>query len=267
MKERGIQGMYKQDNRSGEATQDEHLEDKLDPSFIKRVLIERTEQQREKQQAPSSPCLETHQPGLQEFIPQVDGVAIRVLGGQGAVLLVARRGGQSSGQFVLARLDPGTYDVVFVANGHATAVITGVPVASTTSTTPVSTQTQPIILPSSSSPDPTVSGTITLNPANADVVAFATAKQTLNPGPTVTVRSHSVDQDLNNFGAYSLALPTAAPLLGAYATPLPIVLSASAQGSVAAHYTIEASADGYQTQSSSVDLSNLMNPYNFTLAP
>jgi hypothetical protein len=173
----------------------------------------------------------------------------------------------SSGQFVLARLNPGTYDVVFVANGHATAVITGVPVASTTSTTPVSTQTQPIILPSSSSPDPTVSGTITLNPANADVVAFATAKQTLNPGPTVTVRSHSVDQDLNNFGAYSLALPTAAPLLGAYATPLPIVLSASAQGSVAAHYTIEASADGYQTQSSSVDLSNLMNPYNFTLAP
>lgn len=174
----------------------------------------------------------------------------------------------SSGQFVLARLDPGTYDVVFVANGHATAVITGVPVTSTTSTTPVSTQTQPIMLPPSSSPDPTVSGTITLNPANADVVAFATAKQALSPGPTVTVRSRPVDQDLNNYGSYSLALPTAAPLLGAYATPLPIALSASAQGSVAAHYKVEASADGYQTQSSPVlDLSGGNQTFNATLTP
>jgi hypothetical protein len=171
-----------------------------------------------------------------------------------------------SGQFVLARLDPGSYDVVFVANGHATAVITGVPVTSTTSTTPVSTQTQPITLPSSGTND--VSGTITLNPANPDVVAFATAKQTLSPGPTVTVRSHSVDQDLNNYGFYSLALPTAAPLLGAYATPLPIALSASAQGSVAAHYAVEASADGYQTQSSPVlDLSGGDQTYDATLTP
>ncbi|MGA8051483.1 MAG: DUF4382 domain-containing protein, partial [Burkholderiales bacterium] len=165
-------------------------------------------------------------------------------------------------RFVLARLDPGDYDVVFTANGYATAVIAGVPVVSTTSTTPVSTQTQPIVLPPSGTS--TVSGTVTLSPLNADVVAFVTAKQTLSPGPTVTVKSKSVDQ-LD--GSYTLTLPTAAPLLGHYATPLPIALSDSSQtGGI---YTVEASADGYTPQSSDppLDISASNQTYSVQLTP
>jgi len=170
-----------------------------------------------------------------------------------------------SGQFVLARLDPnlnsGLYDVVITADDHTTAVITGVPVVSTTSTTPVSTQAQPIVLQASGTN--TINGTVTLNPTNADVVAFVTAKQTLNPGPTVTVKSKSVDP-LD--GSYTLTLPTAAPLLGHYATPLPITLSQS--GQTGGIYTVYASADTYTTQSSGpLDISASNQTYSVMLAP
>jgi hypothetical protein len=167
-----------------------------------------------------------------------------------------------TGQFILARLDPGPYNVIVTANGYATAVITGVEVPSTTSTVPVSTQAQPITLPTAVTR--TISGIVSLNPTNADVVAFVAAKQTLIGGPTVTVMSRPVSQ-LD--GSYMLTLPTHAPLLGQYATPLPIALSASAQTSVAGQYAVEASATGYTTQSVDVSISASDAVQDFTLTP
>ncbi|HLE17277.1 MAG TPA: DUF4382 domain-containing protein, partial [Syntrophales bacterium] len=52
-----------------------------------------------------------------------------------------------TGEFFLSRLAPGNYDVVITANGRATAVISGVPIASTASTTIVSTGSAPFMLP------------------------------------------------------------------------------------------------------------------------
>jgi len=66
-------------------------------------------------------------------------------------------------------------------------------------------------------------------------------------------------------GAYTLTLPIEAPLLGQYATPLPITFVA--QSGVAGHYTMEASATGYQTQSASVNISTTAATQNFTLVP
>jgi hypothetical protein len=169
----------------------------------------------------------------------------------------------STGEFRLARLEPGTYDVVIAADGRATAVITGVPVAAAPSITSVSTVAQPITLPASSTAN--VSGTVTLNPANSTVVPFVAAKQSLSPAPAVTVALRPVS--LLDF-SYTMPLPTAAPLLGSYTTSLPIAFSAAAQGSVAGKYSVSASAEGYQTQNSALlDLSTGGKTFNATLTP
>src|SRR4051812_35582574 len=56
---------------------------------------------------------------------------------------------EPDGSFFLARLAPGDYDVVVSADGHATAVITGVPVSSSTSVVTLSTAASPVALPPS----------------------------------------------------------------------------------------------------------------------
>jgi hypothetical protein len=184
---------------------------------------------------------------------------VRVSAQQNGAILRSTAPMPSSGQFVLGNLALGNYDVVIAADGHATVVIAGVPVTDATSTVPVSTQSEPINPPISAAGTATISGTVTLNPANADVAAYVTAKQTLDPGPTVTVKSQPAD------GSYSLALPKAAPLLGTYATPLPIALTDAAQGSVASQYKVEAAAEGYATQSADADISMANVTQNFVL--
>jgi hypothetical protein len=172
----------------------------------------------------------------------------------------------STGRFFLARLAPGTYDVVVSAKGHATAVITGVPVVDTISVVTLSTSTAPIVLPTSAV-SRSISGTVLLNPVNPDEVIFVSAKQDvlpatiLVPATTVTVRTQSADLTT---GAYSLLLPAGAPLLGQFGA-LPITLDA--QTNPAGKYVIEASATGYATQTSfeeNVSTSDQPN-VNFTL--
>ena len=168
---------------------------------------------------------------------------------------------KTTGEFFLSRLAPGNYDVVITADGHATEVITAVPVASSTSVVNVSDSGAPITLPMSGTH--TVSGTATLNPPSTTEVAYVAAKQTFGTSPTVTVKFVAAD---DSTGAYSLTLPIEAPLLGPYATPS---ITFTAQSGVAAQYTMEASATGYQTQSSANKDISLADPtlVNFTLAP
>jgi hypothetical protein len=165
-----------------------------------------------------------------------------------------------TGEFFLARLDPGNYDVVFTADGRATAVITTVPVASTTSIVNLSNNVTPITLPVSATR--TISGTATLNPASSTEVAYVAAKQTFGTAPVVTVKFVAAD-DLT--GAYSLTLPTGEPQRGLYSTTLPITLVT--QVGMAGKYTAEASATDYQTQSFSKDISVADATQNFVLVP
>jgi len=172
-----------------------------------------------------------------------------------------------TGEFFLARVAPGNYDVVITADNHATAVIAAVPVASTTSTTVVSSSGSAnwITLPVSATNN-TVSGTATLNPPSATEVAYVTAKQAFGAAPIVTVKSVTADDSVPTLGDYSLILPVDAPWLGHYATPLPIAFTA--QSGVAAHYTMVASATGYQTSPPSpVNISAGNVAQDFTLAP
>ncbi len=166
-----------------------------------------------------------------------------------------------TGEFFLARLVPGSYDVVITADGRATAVIVNVPISSPTGTVIVSTSAAPISLPTATTR--TISGVITLNPPDATTVAYVSTKQTFTAGPTITVKSQGADL---LSGDYSLTLPAGAPLLGQYgAGTLPIAFIA--QSTATGIYAVEAAATGYVTQSVSRDISSSNGTADFILTP
>ena len=181
-----------------------------------------------------------------------------------------------TGKFFLAHLDPANdYDVVITADNHATAVIATVPVEPAPIITIISTSAAPFSLANSSSQ--AITGTVTLDPPDDDGTVVVAAKQTLNPGPTVTVKSAvatvlDAALPIGDYG-YNMTLPTAAPWLGQYSTSLPIALSATVpdQSAVAKIYTVQGSAQVgttvYATQvppASAVDITTTPTQ-NFTL--
>lgn len=169
---------------------------------------------------------------------------------------------KTTGEFYLARLPAGSYDVVLTANGRSTAVIAGVLVETATSEVPVSTEGQWITMPTS--PMRSVSGTAELSPVSTTEVAYVAAKQTFGSAPTVTVKSVAADEV--NGGAYSLSLPIGNPLLGQFGTgSLPIGLTI--QSDMAGLYSVAASATGYTTPASvNINISAANATQNFVLA-
>ncbi|MDH4328882.1 MAG: DUF4382 domain-containing protein [Nitrospira sp.] len=187
------------------------------------------------------------------------------------------------GKFFLARLPgqpgstdyPANYDVVITANGHATAVIAAVPVQAAPQITPIST-----IIGLNGSSSRSISGTATLNPATDEASVFVAARQTLNSGPPVTVKS-VVGTVLDNAApsgdySYNLTLPIASPALYQYnATTHVIAPDLGSQASVAGQYTVRGSAQTettvYTVQTPptlSVNIAILDQPnQNFVLAP
>jgi hypothetical protein len=168
-----------------------------------------------------------------------------------------------SGEFLLARLPTGFYNVVVTATGRTSAVIAAVPVATPTSIVNVSNIASPIMLPVSTTR--VLSGTAVLNPTSATAVAFVAAQQTFGLAPTVTIREVAADDLSVPPGAYSLVLPVAAPLFGQFSSTLPIALSA--QAGLAGKYSALASADGYTSQTATADISAANATKNFTLIP
>jgi hypothetical protein len=163
----------------------------------------------------------------------------------------------ATGAFKLAFLDPATapsVDVVFAAPGFTSAVVSAVPIALQGSTR-ISTAAAPITLPASATH--VASGTVLPAAASASVRAV----QSVGAVPKVEIASTNADAT----GAYSLTLPTAAPLLAPYATTLPLVFAPDP--SAAAMYAVEAAADGFVTQSSTVDLTTADVVVDFTLLP
>jgi hypothetical protein len=202
------------------------------------------------------------------------------------------------GKFFLARLPgspqpgdyPAYYDVVITARNSptntccATAVITGVPVPSSTSITTISTSGTPFaLLPSGFQG---IAGTVSLiipppplpQPSvddREDGTVVVAAKQSLSSGLPVTVRSQvaTLKDDTATVGdyKYELVLPIAAPSSASYGA-LPITPNSSGQtGGV---YTVygrgETPTTVYATQDplpSSVNISGASATRDFTLAP
>ncbi len=167
------------------------------------------------------------------------GRGVQVSAQQDGSIVSATTPNPATGEFFLSRLAPGNYDVVITADNSAASVVAAVPVASSTSTTVLSTLMSPILL----APGNTgaIGGTVTMAPAGSEPV-FVAAKQRFAAGPTVTIKYAGADLAS---GAYTIArLPVSAPQLAVYSAVLPLVFSA---GSAAppARYRIEASASGY----------------------
>ncbi|MES2041954.1 MAG: DUF4382 domain-containing protein [Pseudomonadota bacterium] len=174
----------------------------------------------------------------------------------------------ATGEFYLARLAPGIYDVVITADGRVASIITGVPVASTSSTVVVSSVSAPINLLPNVEPQASISGTASLSPASATEVAYVAAKQSFIPGPTVTIKYQGADI---LSGAYTLSnLPTSAPQLGTYSAILPIIFTTPVVTVPdVGKYRVEAAATGYTSKVIlSVDVSAAnQSGVNFALTP
>jgi hypothetical protein len=160
---------------------------------------------------------------------------------------------------------------VISADSHATAVISGVPVASDTSITTLSTSGTPFTLASSATQN--INGTVTLNPADDDGAVIVAAKQTVVPGPAVTVKSQVATVITGNPPgdySYAITLPIGAPSLAAFGA-LPITPSASSQS--AKMYTVQGSAKTdttvYTTQTPAPSVADItaVPTKNFTLTP
>ena len=178
----------------------------------------------------------------------------------------------TTGEFFLARLAPGDYDVVITADGRATAVISGVPVPTSSSTTAVSTNTSPLpVTPPTLgiSTTRTISGMVTLTPPTDDEPVSVVAKQVLVNGPTVTVKTLAATPVAGNPTGdfqYNLVLPVDRPSLGSYSTPPPITF-AQQPVAVGGMYKVQASATGYQAQSFNQDISTVDQTQDFPLVP
>ncbi len=195
--------------------------------------------------------------GIDGFVdPSLLGSNVMVSAQVNGTIVRSSAPNAQTGEFFLARLTPGSYDVVITADGRATTVIAGVTISDPNSTAMVSTSVMPITMPTSTAR--TISGSITLNPPDAEVVAYVSSKQIFTGGPTITVQSQATD------GGYSFLLPIGAPRLGQYGTgTLPIVFID--QPAIAGIYAVEASATGYLTQSVKIDIFSQDATQNFTL--
>ncbi len=156
------------------------------------------------------------------------------------------------GKFVLYPVPAGSYELVMRAPGHATAVITGVPVITTAYTTLNSALT-PIVLPLLALPPRPVGGTVT--PATGEVRAV---QHLAGSGPSFEVAWSAVDEAT---GSYTLALPVDAPQQAAYVSgALPWVFLPDA--AAAGRYTLEARSGG-ALQKRDIDTTAPVSPIDF----
>ncbi|KFI07406.1 DUF4382 domain-containing protein [Massilia sp. BSC265] len=189
------------------------------------------------------------------------GRSVQVSAQQNGQVVSATTPNPTTGEFVLSRLAPGNYDVVITANDSAASVVASVPVASTSSTTVLSTSSAPILLAPGNTGS--IGGTVTMSPASTEA-AYVSAKQSFAAGPTVTIKYQGADLAT---GAYTIAnLPVAAPQFAMYSTTLPLAFSAST-AAASGKYRVEAAAAGYVTKSvDNVDIGSAnQSSVNFAL--
>jgi hypothetical protein len=192
------------------------------------------------------------------------GSHVAVSAQQNGVIVASTAPNPTTGEFALARLPAGNYDVVVTGDGYAASVVGAVPVTAS-AMTQLSTAAAPITPALSLARS--ISGSVTQTPASATEPAQVAALQAISGGPTVTLKYTMTPV---GGGAFTLAnLPVAAPRYVAYSTALPLVFGTPVTVPAAGQYRVDASAAGYATKSvplvnvGSADQANV----NFTLAP
>lgn len=154
----------------------------------------------------------------------------------------------ATGRFELYPVLPGTYDLVITASGRVNAVMTGVPVAETTSTVIGSDAAR--LNTSISASTATASGVVSVGGDPADTEASVRAMQTLTGGPTIEVGYSAADPTT---GVYSMTLPGGPPARLAYAAGA-TSFAFVGDGTTAGVYRLEASAPGSAMQTFDITL-------------
>ncbi|MGZ5194090.1 MAG: DUF4382 domain-containing protein [Ramlibacter sp.] len=187
--------------------------------------------------------------GLQGFVSTTLATASTTVSAQLNGATVRSTAPDSTGKFTIPYLAPGTYTLVVTSDGHATGVVTSVPVGTTT--TVINGTATAILTPVSAMAD--VTGAVTAVSGSSTVAvtdASARALQALTGGPTIEVAKQPVDSTL---GTYRFHLPVAAPVKAPYATT---GLTFAADMAVAGKYTIEIQAPSRTTQTKPADISS-----------
>lgn len=164
----------------------------------------------------------------------------------------------ATGKFVLSPVPAGDYTLVVTAPGHATAVVSGVPVT-TTSRTQVNTPDAPIEPPVAEMA--TADGSVTVDPLPDDGIdATVRALQLLSGGPTIELEAQRVDADT---GEFAFSLPLAAPVRAAFAPALDFM----ADDAAAAAYRLEASVPEAAAQTADIALTDAGVTTVFSFGP
>jgi hypothetical protein len=187
--------------------------------------------------------------GLQGFVSTTLATASTTVSAQLNGATVRSTAPDSTGKFTIPYLAPGTYTLVVTSDGHATGVVTSVPVG--TATTVINGTATAIVTPASAMADVTGAVTAVAGTSTTAVTdASARALQALTGGPTIEVAKQSVDATA---GSYRFHLPVAAPVKAPYATT---GITFAADTPVAGKYTIEIQAPGRTTQTKPADISS-----------
>ena len=204
-------------------------------------------------------------PRLSDAGQRVTGYVVPALG-SGATTVSLQLNGvpvratppDATGRFSLYPVPPGTYDLVIAADGRATAVLTGVPVTAS-AVTAINAETARIDPPASAT-SRVAAGTAAIAGSSTVPDAVVHAQQTVS-GTTVEVKAQPVDATT---GAFSLTLPTAAPVKAAYAAGAASAPTFTADAAAAGRYTLRATATDRTAQSASVDLTSANSSTTFT---
>ncbi|NPC54791.1 DUF4382 domain-containing protein [Caenimonas sp. S4] len=203
--------------------------------------------------------------GIQGFVTTTLSLSSTTIAAQQDGVTIRSTAPDTTGKFSIPFLSTGTYTLVVMSDGRANAVVTGVPVG--TSTTVVSGTSTAIVPPVSSMAD--VTGTVTLTSVSGGGTTTAPltdatvrALQTLTGGPTIELGNQAVDGDL---GTYRFRLPVAAPVKAAFVTGSP--LSFTTDSAVAGKYTMRAQAPGRAAQDKPADITSGSVNVDFNYGP
>jgi hypothetical protein len=185
---------------------------------------------------------------------QVTGFVASALVGTGATVS-AQQGGtivksttpSANGEFILAPLSAGSYEIVVSAPHHLTATITGVTV---NAGAPTALNTIAVPIDSPANINALATGLVIMTPSVTPIYAMVVARKTYASGVTVQVAGGPVD---GITGRYALAVPGSAPLLATYSAGAALTFtvdSTATQG----RYTVAATAGG-ATKTSAIDVS------------
>lgn len=173
------------------------------------------------------------------------GSHVRVTAQQNGVIVRATEPDPVTGEFFLARLDPGSYDIVIIADNRAASVIAAVPVASAVSTTALNTAATPITMQAGATGH--VTAFLNLSPISLVEPAYGSASQKFASGLSVVMGYRVADLAVGAVDFHQA--PMTAPQLAVYSATS--ALSFTAQPDVlpaVSRYTVAATAPGYITR-------------------